>query len=175
MSGFLRSDNVELAKLDHTPAPGRLLPVPSDDAERSAFVKQLARAALDLGVQDSHAVVVIDKRIDAPASVRSHTRIGAPASIAEPATPTRASKAQRYYRIDVWVCGETATFCAQSALLPRELREHFVSDGITLEEADGSLEWFDPASISRLRIDVLMQTPGETQLRNIALKKRGAK
>lgn len=139
------------------------LVAPTTDAERSAFVKALARSALDLGVQDAHA------------SVRSQTRISAPASVAEPTTPTRVSKAERYYRIDVWVCGENAHFCAQSALLPRELRDAFVRDGITLEEADGSLEWFDPASISRLRIDVLMQSPGATQLRNIVLKKRGAR
>ncbi len=174
MNGFLTSDNIELARVDPFPVRGepvepRLIP-PSTDAERSAFVKQLARAALDLGVRADTRVGPPPTKLMFPNGVK-----GAPASLSEPKTPARVAKAERYYRIDVWFCGETAHFCAQSALLPRELRDHFVRDGITLEEKDGSLEWFDPASISRLRIDVLMQSPGAAQLRNIVLKTRGAK
>lgn len=175
MSGFLCSDNVEIAGLDHTPAP--LIPVPSNDADRAAFVKTLAQSAVSMFPRG-----LLNGAIGGPLNLRDTRPLGsrptlpdAPRAAPSAERPVKAAAPDRWYEVALWVCGARETVACSVSLPPRELLAVIQRDGLTIEEAGGSIEWFDPASLSRIKIDVQTGKP-PTYLRPVKLAtKRGAR
>lgn len=120
---------------------------PSTDAERSAFVKDIARTALALGVKDD--CTLRERAARRITDGKSKTPKAAPATDDDVAAATSGL----WYRIEIDLCGDMRVVCVHAAKSPKHTLHHVRLCGLCLLEQDGSCEWFDPASISRVRVD----------------------
>lgn len=164
----------------------RLVP-PSTDAERADFVKDLARSAVAMfpngilhGAQGG-PIPRIDyvptlgslptaRDFDASVPLKQGDVVRAPRVTTNDERPTKTATPDRWYQVSLWVCGTLDKVPCQVPLTPRELMLAIQRDGLTIEEADGSVEWVDPASLSRIRVDVMPDKP-RGHIRRVSLKR----
>jgi len=169
--------------------PLAVIAAPSTDAERTAFVKAMARAGVELGMRGSYSTTTIAEerrpgeraathervtlaRAEARAVAGSNPVLGVVVERHDDAAP---SKHEPWYQVTVWVCGSAEIVCCRSALTPMQFAERVYIDGLVVELTDGGVDSFDPASISRVRIEVHLSKPPH-DLRTVAFKaKRGAR
>ncbi len=125
--------------------------VPSTEPERVAFVKEIARTALSFGLRDHDASVprdgdlIVTPRVT-PSSERDEQ-------------PRAAKQQHRWTRVEARVGGETVILCVTPELTPRQVLKLATTIGLITESAHGDIDWVDPQSIVRLRVQPMTDTP----------------